>query len=314
MSAQKNKRDVVLELSRGGVSDDYVPAAFFLHFGSQFQRGEAAIDKHKEFFKVTGMDFVKIQFELPWPEIAIKSPKDWATIPYLGLDFYEPQLEVVRGLVAALKAEAVVVCTLYSPFMIANHIGGAKTLAAHLLEDPKSVRKGLEITRDGLLGFVREALKAGLDGFYHSTQGGESGRFADPVTFTDWIKPIDLDVMCEIDRTSVCNILHICDYNRDTVGGYQSLEPFLDYPGHIVNVEPPGTGEDVVRVLGRPFMGSLDRRGVIATGTEEQVRKAVRSAIAKAPDRFLLGADCTVPPDTSWTNLRAAIDEAHKGR
>jgi hypothetical protein len=31
----------------------------------------------------------------------------------------------------------------------------------------------------------------------------------------------------------------------------------------------------------------------------------------RAPDRFILAADCTVPGDTPWENLRAAIEEAH---
>jgi uroporphyrinogen decarboxylase len=314
MSVSKSKRDIVLDLVRGGSSVDYVPAAFFLHFPPEFRGGDAAVRKHEEFFRSTGMDFVKIQFEVPFPQVQIDTPKDWAKLPLLGKDFYEGQLAVVRGLVDALKSEAPVVCTLYSPYMIVNHMADPKKLAAHLAEDPDAVRKGLEIARDGLLIFVREAVKAGLDGFYHSTQGGEDRRFADKSLFTKWIKPIDLDVMREIERTCLFDILHVCDYNRDSVGGYSSLETFLDYPGHVVNVEPPTTAEDVVRQFGRPFMGGLDRRGVLATGTEDQVRKAAREALDAGPERFILGADCTVPADTPWENLRAAIDEAHKGR
>ena len=30
-----------------------------------------------------------------------------------------------------------------------------------------------------------------------------------------------------------------------------------------------------------------------------------------APSRFILGADCTVPSDTSWTGIRTAIGRAH---
>jgi hypothetical protein len=30
-----------------------------------------------------------------------------------------------------------------------------------------------------------------------------------------------------------------------------------------------------------------------------------------APDRFILAADCTVPSETPWDNLLAAIDAAH---
>ena len=33
--------------------------------------------------------------------------------------------------------------------------------------------------------------------------------------------------------------------------------------------------------------------------------------LRQAPDRFVLGADCTVPGDIDWDNLRTAIDTAH---
>jgi hypothetical protein len=55
----------------------------------------------------------------------------------------------------------------------------------------------------------------------------------------------------------------------------------------------------------------MDRKGALATGTEEQVRQAARQALLDAPERLILGADCTVPGGTPWVNLRAAIDEAH---
>jgi len=53
---------------------------------------------------------------------------------------------------------------------------------------------------------------------------------------------------------------------------------------------------------------------VIATGTPAEVRKEVEAVLAEAPERFILGADCTVPADTPWENLKAAIETAHAYR
>jgi len=33
----------------------------------------------------------------------------------------------------------------------------------------------------------------------------------------------------------------------------------------------------------------------------------------EAPECFILAANCTVPGDTPWDNLQAAIDVAHRG-
>src|SRR5512138_2526961 len=101
-----NKRDAILNLI-GNSAPDYVPAAFFLHFGSGYEQGQSAIDKHLEFFRFTGMDFVKIQYEqsLP-PAPPMLKPADWAQAPHCSESFYEPTVRVVEGLVRAAKAEA----------------------------------------------------------------------------------------------------------------------------------------------------------------------------------------------------------------
>jgi uroporphyrinogen decarboxylase len=123
--------------------------------------------------------------------------------------------------------------------------------------------------------------------------------------------------MEEINRRCPFNILHICDYHSDEYGGYDDLTPFLDYPGHVVNCNPviggrTLSGAELSGMFGRPFMGGMERRGILATGTEEEVRREARRILREAPGRFILGADCTVPAGTPWENLRAAIDEAHR--
>lgn len=309
-----DKRASLLNLLDPAKKPEYTPAGFFLHFDPAFHAGQAAIDKHIEFFRFTGMDFVKIQMEVGFPAAAIEKPGDWANLPRLDRGLYEPQLQVVRGLVQALGSEALVVVTLYSPFMIAAEIGGAQLLNRHMEEDLEAVQPGMQRVTDGLLEFVRGCINAGVDGFYHSTQGGESGRFADMATFEQGVKPYDLAVMREIEGACKFNILHICDYHRAEYGGYEDLTEFLDYPGHIVNcaIEEGMTAGMISAMFGRPFMGGLERTGALATGSEEDARKAAREALAEAPERFILGADCTVPAATPWGNLRAAIEEAHR--
>jgi uroporphyrinogen decarboxylase len=307
-----NKRDRVLKLLDETATPSYVPAAFFLHFPVDCHRGQAAIDKHLEYYRYTGMDLLKIQYEFPFPHRPeIRTPDDWARMPSYGRAFYQDQLDVVAGLVEAAKAEATVVLTLYSPFMSAGSTSqGAVT--EHLKQDPGKVVKGLEIITESLLWFVRECIRLGLDGFYTSTQGGEAYRFDDPTIFAQYIKPYDLAIWGEIDRACPFNILHICDYN----GGYDDLTPFLDYPGDVVN-SPLTVGDETMTpaqaaaFFGRPYMGGLDRHGIIVDGTETEIASAVQDVLRDAPERFILGADCTLPGDIDWGHIKAAIDTAH---
>ena len=310
------KREAMLSLREGGAGPGYVPAAFFLHFDEASRLGKPAVDKHLEYFRFTGMDFVKIQYERTFPAIPeIRTPADWKAMPRYGLDFYKPQLEVVDGLVKAAGREALVLVTLYSPFMCAGQTVGRPLLVKHIEEDGESVRKGLDAVTESLLGFVRECRRLGVDGFYASTQGGEAGTFGDPGLFGKYVTPYDLRLMKEIDETCRFNILHVCDYEAP----YADIAPFLEYPGHVVTCSPHlTTGEvslrELARRFGRPIMGGMDRKGVIATGTDEEIRRAVADVLRAAPDRFILGADCTVPSEARWEGLRTAIATAHAYR
>jgi len=308
-----NKREIILNLINGTAPTQYVPAAFFMHFRPDHLLGQPAIDRHLEFFKATGMDILKIQFEqiLP-PTVSITKPKDWSFIPPCPPDFFEPTLHVARELLKAAKAEVIVLLTLYSPFMWFKFLAEADIVNAHFRENPIAMKKGLEIFTDYVLNLVRACRQTGIDGFYASTQGGEAYRFKDTNIFQEYIKPADLAVWAEI-KDGPANILHVCDYH----GGYGDFSPFVDYPGQIVssslNVGEKNLSPRQLSELfgGRPVMGGLEREGIIATGSPSDIRKVVTNLLTDVPDRFILGADCTVPSETSWKNLKTAIDTAH---
>jgi uroporphyrinogen decarboxylase len=310
-----NKRDTLLSLINSPTPPDYVPAAFFMHFDSAAHQGQAAIDQHLAFFRATGMDFVKIQYEqgVP-PAAAIRAPADWAHAPHCDEEFFAASIGVAEGLVKAAKDEALVIMTLYSPLMWAVRLAGAEALAEQLRDNPEAVRTGLEIMTENVLVLVRGCRRVGVDGFYVSSQGGEAFRFPGTQIFQKYIKPTDLAVWDEV-QSCAFNILHICDY----AGGYADLTPFLDYPGQVVNCslmlgERTMSPTDVARMFGRPFMGGLERKGVLATGSLEEIRQVAGGVLAAAPERFILAADCTVPSDTPWKHLKTAIDTAHQYR
>ncbi|MBE9525196.1 MAG: hypothetical protein IMY76_08850 [Chloroflexi bacterium] len=311
-----NRREVVLSLKNPDTATPYIPAAFFTHFDPTFHRGQAAIDKHLEFFRYTEMDFVKIQYETKFPNRPeIIKPADWEKMPCYGADFYEDAWHIAEGLVAEAGKDALVLMTLYSPFMCAGHSIGKDALMTHFQEDSEKTRKGIEIITDSLMIFVKGCIARGIDGFYHSTQGGETDRFGGTPIFDTCIKPYDLALMEEINTQCEFNILHVCDY----WGGYTDLTPFLDYPGDVVNSsltlgEKTLSAKEVSGMFGRPFMGSLDRHGIITTGSLADIEAAVEAACEDAPSKFMLGADCTLPSEIDWENIKTAVEAAHRQR
>ncbi|MBY0507246.1 MAG: hypothetical protein K2X03_25245 [Bryobacteraceae bacterium] len=309
-----NKRERMRQWLAGHADPSYTPAAFFLHFGPDYKTGTAAARRHLEFFRQTDMDFVKVQFEQTYErQPFLVQPADWAKLTLRKQDFYEPQLQTVRELVKATKKDAMVLMTLYSPYMCAGHCASAPVLRRHLEENPEAVKRGLAVLIESQLIFVRACIAAGVDGFYMSTQGSETKQFTNPRIFRDYVKPADLVAMKEVSAACPFNILHVCDYHAP----YANYDAVVDYPGQVVNCNTKLAGgelppSEIARRFGRPYMGGLDRHGVLAHGTPAEVEAEVRRVVKASPGRFILGADCTVEADTDWNRLRQAIAAAHR--
>ncbi len=314
-SPKQSRRDRVLALLDSSREMRYVPAAFFMHFGGQYNFGRAAIERHLEYFRATEMDFVKIQYELGMPGKELKKPSDWASIVPCGDEFFEPMIALIRGIAKDVKKEALILPTVYSPFMCAKQIAGTETVLAHAQEDPDAVAKGMEIITAALKQYLRSAIAAGADGFYMSTQGAETNRFGDSEIFAKVVRPFDLALMNDATEKCDFNILHICDYE----GKYEDLSPFASYPCQAVNTPirlqngTPITMRDAAKLFDRPVMGGLDRHGVLSKGSPEQIRDTVEDVLKNAPERFILGADCTVG-GVPWETLRTVVRQAHEFR
>lgn len=308
-----NKRERMLAWLDGNIEEGFTPAAFFLHFDADHKVGSAAATKHMEYFRKTDMDFVKIQYEQQYqPVDYLKKPSDWSKLKINKLDFYEQQLQTVREIVKANKKEALVIMTLYSPFMWAGHSATLPVLRNHMEENPDAVKKGLEILTESQLLFIRACIDIGVDGFYMATQGSETNQFKDPSLFHKYVKPSDLVGMKEITSRCPFNILHVCDYNDI----YASYDAVLDYPGQVVNCNPQLTDKllswsEVTAMFKRPAMGGMPKKGIISTGSPEEIEREVRAILKNAPRKFILGSECTVPNDIDWSRLQRAIATAH---
>ena len=173
----------------------------------------------------------------------------------------------MRKIVKAKKREALVLMTLYSPFMWAGHSATFPVLLRHMEEDPDAVKRGLDTLVESQLIFVRACIDAGVDGFYMSTQGSETGQFSNPSLFRNYVKPSDLVAMREASSRCPFNIVHVCDYN----GPYSNYDAVLDYPGQVVSCCPRLTErtlswQQVSALFKRPGMGGMERKGTIYSG------------------------------------------------
>lgn len=302
----------VLDISK---TPSYIPAGFFMHFGV---KGDAAIKAHLDYFRATGMDFVKIQFDEQGlsENKEIKNPEDWAKIPILSEKWFEPSLYLLKNLIKELKSEALIIQTLYSPYQMAKQAVPWETLVKHVNQDAESVSRGMENITLSIMNFVHASVRLGVDGFYTCSQGGETNRIADRNLFNRAVKSYDMILYKEVSELVPFNIMHLCDYE----GTYDDFAlKFHDYPGQIVNVPLSADNKTLTltqaySIFKRPVMGGLDRHGVLSTGSPEAVKKAAVEVLKNAPPNVILGANCTVDNKIPIENLKAAINAAHEFR
>ena len=313
--AVKSKRDLMQEVLNTQARPGYIPAGFFMHFGV---KGDAAVKAHLDHFHGTGMDFVKIQFDEQTLQLnePVKTPQDWNKVPVFAEKWWEPSLYLLRSLVREAKREALMIQTLFSPYQMAKQAVPWRTLLDHARQDPEAVCRGMENITLSLLHFAQAAARAGADGFYTCTQGGETNRFADRALFNRVVKNYDMLLYKEAAQLVPYNIMHVCDYD----GSYDDFTPrFQDYPGQVINVPLAANGKPLslrqaAEIFKRPVMGGLNRLGVLSTGKPEEVKKATIAILNGAPANMVLGADCTVSQKTPIENLRIAIETAHAWR
>lgn len=320
-----NKRELLLQVLDQSRANDYVPVFFNLHFNDKF--GYKAVKSHIDWFRSTHVDFVNVKYEFLPQQVEVKTPADWKKIKEIPASQWTEQIEVVSELARELKNEAFIIPTVYSPLALLNQFTGVwnatdkeaakKQLFDLVKKDPEAVKPALEAITKSLVYYIREARKAGADGFYISSQGGDVESFGGKL-FRELIKPYDKQLSDVANEVAPFNILHVCEG-----GGHftaSSFNDYLDYPGSIVNVPyhefqgTPLTTKQVAALFKRPVLGGLPRASKIYTGTLEEAKAEVDEILKNAPANFILGADDSVPNDSDPDKLRALVDYVHSWR
>ena len=312
-----NRRERILQVLDQSRPNEYVPAAFFLHFENKL--GRKAVDDHIAFYKATNMDFVKVFYEISVPQIEINSGKDWEKVPVYGEDFFAPQVAVIEDLARDYGNEAFVLPTVYSPLALAGQtLGRGKDLKKLAEQNPVAFGKAIKNLALSIENYLRAARKHGADGFYVSSQGGDGNSLSTKI-WKEQVRQWDKYVSEVANEIGEINILHICDYGTPFKNA-EALYAFTDYPASIINVPLNFSDGSTLNLkeaqqrFGRPIFGGLERLGVIAKGSVEEAKAAVDKVLENAPNNFILGADCTVPGETDWEKLRAVIDYTHTWR
>lgn len=158
------------------------------------------------------------------------------------------------------------------------------------------------------------AISSGINGIYYSTQTVQDQRTQNKTFFENIQKPIDLDIISEINKKSTLNILHICGF----AGAYNNLKWFKNYPLQIINWSTKTDNyslEAGKRLFSeKPVLGGFgnEKKDLLYSGNKAEIQNETRRLIAKAGKKgVILGADCTIPKDTPLEHIKWIQETAH---
>jgi uroporphyrinogen decarboxylase len=231
-----------------------------------------------------------------------------------------------RKINGALNGECCTFYTLFSPFNVVRErpvfteeaLAGRswdETLMAHLREDESAVVGAMHVIGRDMAHLARLVLtEGGCDGIYQSVQGAEHGRMTNE-EYDRMIRPTEIPILEAANKISPYNILHLCSW----AGNPNQLNFWQDYPCRVKNwgvgIEGLTLRQGLDFFPGSILMGGMDNRKdhPLYGGTKESIQQAARAVLDEMNGvPFILGADCTIPPDVDWQHFRWLVEEVQK--
>ena len=297
-----------------GNKPDRIPTCFWHHFSNL--KGQDMVDAHVRFFRESRVDILKMMcdefFFYPIPHI--QRTGEWLNLRPLGPKdaWIQGHVERASQIIEALHGEAFTLYNLFAPLSNLKHAYGDERIMADLREDESAVLHAMDvIAEDNCTLAERLIREAGADGIFMIVQSGESSRFSIE-EYRRIVRPSELQFIQRADELSDYNILHMCGWS----GIPNRLELWMDYPAPVVNLavynEHITLGEGKKLFPDQVVMGGFDRceEGVLRRGSIDQIRTETRRLVHEAGrDRLIISADCSLPADIPYENLRAVVEE-----
>lgn len=310
-----SKRENVINVLNGQEFTN-TPSGFWIHFPDEvINKGvEAQVQAHLDFAEETEMDIIKIMNEYEFrSRNKVAKASDWGNIRPLDKknDLFSKQHEIMKRTIDALDGKVYTLGTIHGVMASLSHSSGLsysqspEVLLEHARENKTAVLDAIKSTTENVLNMLEAVKDTDVDGIYYAQLGAEKHRLPREF-FDEFIKPYDLMILEEIKNKKI--FLHLCKDNVD-------FDRFKDYPSDVVNWaihEGDYSLADGFEVFSdKIILGGLDdRSGVLVEGTEEEISSKIEEVKKEADlNRFILGADCTLPTTIDYERIRFAVEE-----
>ncbi|MDI9242748.1 uroporphyrinogen decarboxylase family protein [Fusibacillus kribbianus] len=229
------------------------------------------------------------------------------------------EVEVVKRLMDVYGGKVPVTATVFTPLTYAQELYNGwqnpypfVDLVRYYGDD---LKEGLKVLTELTSKIIEEFVKAGVDGFFYSTQFGNDLQMT-PELYDEFAVSSDLEAFQPAVGNTWFNVLHI--------HGDSNLffDKFLDYPFEAFNWQSTisnVTLKDAAEKTDKILIGGLEREYDFQIEDrdelKEHIRKLVKEAVASVPaNRLILAPGCALPndvPEFRFNVLREVVDELY---
>jgi len=183
------------------------------------------------------------------------------------------------------------------PMAEGSDLRGINTIMLDLYDDPPFIVDLFEFVTEMEIRFAKAQVDSGVDliGI-----GDAAASLVGPVFYERFVWPYEKRMVDAIHAMGARTRLHICgDTNAllDGMGRLGSDIVDLDYPVDMRD------GRE--RMPAQLILGNLEPVGVMRNSTPDRVTAALEACHQAAGPRYIVGAGCELPRDTSEANVRA---------
>lgn len=321
-----NKRELVFN-AFNNQEVERVPVGFWFHFAADafFDSSKETINRniagHQKYVDEFDPDFLKLMSDgfFGYPNEAVKTLTTVTDLDKVETEdteaWIQGQVDLVKELTNRFKAQRASFYNIFAPATYLSFLledaGSAYTVARFAKENPEGLSKLLlKIAKDIADLSKRVIVEGGADGIYLSARNIDGLSKKD---YLRYIAPSELYILESANEVSEYNILHICGYE----GHRNDLTTYTDYPAKIINwavtVENVSLQEGKKLFGGRAVIGGFNNTedSILYKGTKEEIEAETQKLLDGAGyTGVILGADCTIPSDTSLEHLSWVREKA----
>ena len=311
-----------------GESPDEMAVAFWRHFPIDDQNADRLANATIRFQNTFNMDIVKVS---PSSSFCLRDwglkdawtgntegTRDYDLTSLLTIEdlpkfkVLEPrsgnlgvQLKALAKIIDTFSSNVPVIQTIFSPMSQLKNLLGKKKHIALLRNEPKTIKKGLDIICETTAKFMQECIAEGVDGFFFAIQHA-SADLLSLDEFFEFAKAYDERLFNLMESTRV-NLAHIHGANI-------YFENILDYPVQIINWHDRDTFpslKEAANFTDKVLCGGLQRIHTMVQGNTGQINQEIDDAIKQAEaNRLILGTGCVLPIITPYGNIKQALNYA----